>query len=131
MSQCSRLLAKKFKTFAISFNFSKNNFLQFLVLLAWIFFFELETAVVVYIKRNQFNGTLDNRFDTMLTNHDKYNDSWAFAQTEVNRFFHILCLNLKKKLKFEEIRKEIKIWRNLQIFDEILCSSNFEFLRNF
>jgi len=55
----------------------------FMVLLAWLFFFEIATAVVVYVKRNQFNGTLDNSFDSMLNNYEKNKEIWAFAQTEL------------------------------------------------
>ncbi|XP_055305038.1 tetraspanin-6-like isoform X2 [Sitodiplosis mosellana] len=55
----------------------------FLVLLTWLFFFEIATAVVVYVKRNQFNGTLDNSFDSMLNNYEKNKEIWEFAQTEL------------------------------------------------
>ncbi|XP_031635536.1 leukocyte surface antigen CD53-like [Contarinia nasturtii] len=55
----------------------------FLVLLAWIFFFEIGTSVVIYIKRNQFIGTLDNSFDSMLNNHVKNEEAWNDIQTEL------------------------------------------------
>lgn len=55
-----------------------------MVLLAWLFFFEIATSVVVYVKRNQFNGTLDDSFTSMLYNYEKNKEAWDFAQTEVN-----------------------------------------------
>lgn len=64
-----------------------------MVLLAWLFIFEITTSVVVYVKRNQFNGTLDNSFDSMLNNYEKNKEIWAFAQTEVNNLFLINSKN--------------------------------------
>lgn len=50
-----------------------------------MFFFEIGTSVVIYVKRNQFYGTLDDRFETMLSNHTNHERAWDNIQTEVNR----------------------------------------------